>query len=60
MQEFIQNKLNTNYVNKGLVPSATCIIKVVDGSIFVATGGVVIGEPKALWRVETTVQQGEI
>ena len=60
MQEFIQNKLNTNYVNKGLVPSATCNIKVVDGSNFVATGGVVIGEPKALWRVETTVQQGEI
>lgn len=60
MQEFIQNKLNTNYVNKGLVPSATCNIEVVDGSNFVATGGVVIGEPKALWRVETTVQQGEI
>lgn len=60
MQEFIQNKLNTNYVNKGLVPSATCNIEVVDGSNFVATGGIVIGEPKALWRVKTTVQQGEI
>lgn len=60
MQEFIQNKLNVNYVNKRLVPSATCEIEVVEGSNFVAKGGVVIGEPKALWRVETTVQQGEI
>lgn len=60
MQEFIQNKLNVNYVNTGLVPSVTCNITVVDGSNFVADGGVVIGKPTALWRVETTVQQGEI
>ena len=60
MQEFIQNKLNVKYVNTNLVPSVTVNIEVIDGSNFVAKGGIVIGEPKALWRVETEVQQGEI
>ena len=60
MQEFIQNKLNVTYVNTGLMPSATCIISITEGSNFVASGSFVFGEPKALWRVKSTVQQGEI
>lgn len=59
LQDFLEEKAEERFVAPEIVESLTVKISLVEDN-FIANGDLVIAEPKALWRVRATVQQGLI
>ncbi len=49
--------IDAQYINTKQIESGTVQVSVVPGSNFTAQGDINIAEPKALWRVESTLTQ---
>ena len=59
LEDTLQGMLDEKYVNREVIESASVAITLEDEN-FVATGDIAVAEPKALWRINATLRQGDI
>jgi hypothetical protein len=59
LQDFLEEKAEQRFIATETVETITIKISLVEDN-FMANGDIVISEPKALWRVNTVIQQGLI
>lgn len=59
LEDTLQGMLDEKYVNREIIESASVKVTL-ENENFVATSQIKVAEPKALWRINATLQQGDI